>query len=244
MVDFVKKLIVNISSKEEAMKFLKSINNAEELSWAYMYSIIDELKADKDIFEYIKNKFIFTEEDSYRVHASDIVETYGSTCGKCNTDETIRQALNEVVSFSSEHSLIAHWIFYALNREQPIPFETYLNIYKLFNHNLTVQGYLLNDYSGSSKREKFDGEMIRLLDVSSDECIRKNWFFAFSDDFFPISVYDVLLRRGISKEKLDKDYNRYLDSQKRERKREIEEQEEKAKCLRREKRKQWWNKLK
>lgn len=150
------------------------------------------------------------------MHASGIVETFGRACGKSNTDETIKQALNEVVAFSSEHSLIAYWIFYALNGEQPIPFETYLNIYKLFNHNLTVQGYLLNHYSGSRKREKFDGEMIRLLDASSDECIKKNWYMAINDDFFPISVYDVLLRRGISKEKLDEDYNRYLDSQKRE----------------------------
>lgn len=84
---------------------------------------------DKDIFEYIKNKFVFTEDDSYRIHASGIVETYGRACGKCNTDETIRQALNEVIDFSSEHSLIAYWIFYALNGEHPIPFETYLNIY-------------------------------------------------------------------------------------------------------------------
>lgn len=235
---------INISSKEEAIEFLKSINDGEELSWAYMYSITDELKADKEIFEYIKNKFVFTEDDSYRVHASGIVETFGRACGKCNTDESIRQALNEVIAFSSEHSLIAYWIFYALNGEHPIPFETYLNIYKLFNHNLSVQGYLLNHYSGSRKREKFDGEMIRLLDASSDECIKENWYMAINDDFFPISVYHVLLRRGISKEKLDEDYNRYLDSQKRERKREIEEQEEKAKCLRKQKRKEWLNRWK
>lgn len=86
--------------------------------------------------------------------------------------------------------------------------------------------------------------MIRLLDASSDECIKENWYMAINDDFFPISVYHVLLRRGISKEKLDEDYNRYLDSQKRERKREIEEQEEKAKCLRKQKRKEWLNKWK
>ena len=67
---------------------------------------------------------------------------------------------------------------------------------------------------------------------------------AINDDFFPISVYDVLLRRGISKEKLDEDYNRYLDSQRREKKREIEEQEEKAKCLRKQKRKEWLNRWK
>jgi len=235
---------ISISSKEEAIEFLKSINDGEELSWAYMYSITDELKADKDIFEYIKNKFVFTEDDSYRVHASGIVETFGRACGKCNTDESKRQALNEVIAFSSEHSLIAYWIFYALNGEHPIPFETYLNIYKLFNHNLTVQGYLLNHYSGSRKREKFEGEMIRLLDASSDECINENWYMAVNDDFFPISVYHVLLRRGISKEKLDEDYNRYLDSQKRERKREIEEQEEKAKCLKKQKRKEWLNRWK
>ena len=235
---------INISSKDEAMEFLKSINNAEELSWAYYHSITDELKADKDVFEYMKNKFVFTEDESYRMHASGIVETYGRACGKCNTDKTIKQALEEVVAFSSEHSLIAYWIFYALNGEQPIPFETYLNIYKLFNHNLTIQGYLLNHYSGSRKREKFDGEMIRLLNVSSDECIRKNWFFAWSDDFFSISIYHVLLRRGISKEKLDEDYNRYLDSQRRERKRELEEQEEKAKCIKKQKRKEWLNRWK
>ena len=104
---------ISISSKEEAIEFLKSINDGEELSWAYMYSITDELKADKDIFEYIKNKFVFTEDDSYRVHASGIVETFGRACGKCNTDESKRQALNEVIAFSSEHSLIAYWIFYA-----------------------------------------------------------------------------------------------------------------------------------
>lgn len=69
---------INISVKEKAIKFLKSINDGEELSWAYKYSITDELKADKDIFEYIKNKFVFTEDDSYRIHVSGIVETYGS----------------------------------------------------------------------------------------------------------------------------------------------------------------------
>ena len=107
-----------------------------------MYSITDELKSDKDIFEYIKNKFVFTEDDSYRVHASGIVETYGSACGKCNTNETIRQALNEVIAFSSEHSLIAYWIFY--------------------------------------------GEMIRLLDVSSDECIKKNGIWLLMMIFFQL----------------------------------------------------------
>ncbi len=178
--------MISISSKEEAIKILKSINDGDELSWAYMYSITDELKSDKDIFEYIKNKFVFTEDDSYRVHASGIVETYGSACGKCNTNETIRQALNEVIAFSSEHSLIAYWIFYALNVEHPIPFEIYLNIYKLFNHNLTVQGYLLNHYSGSRKREKFDGEMIRLLDASSDECIKKNGIWLLMMIFFQL----------------------------------------------------------
>ena len=109
---------------------------------------------------------------------------------------------------------------------------------------MSVQGYLLNHYSGSRKREKFEGEMIRLLDASSDECIKKNWYMAINDDFFPISVYHVLLRRGISKEKLDEDYNRYNDFQRRERKREIEEQEEKAKCLRKQKRKEWLNRWK
>lgn len=47
---------ISISSKEEAIEFLKSINDGEELSWAYMYSITDELKADKDILEYINSK--------------------------------------------------------------------------------------------------------------------------------------------------------------------------------------------
>lgn len=44
----------------------------------------------------------------------------------------------------------------------------------------------------------------------------KKWYLAINDDFFPISVYHVLLRRGISKEKLDEDYNRYRDFQRRE----------------------------
>lgn len=235
---------INISSKEQALEFLKSINNGEELSWAYMYSITDELKSDKDIYQYIKNMFIFTEDDLYRMHCRGIVENYGRACGKSNDDEIIRQALEEIVKFSSEYSLIAYWIFYGLNAEYSVSFETYLNIYQLFEHNLSVQAYLLNHYSRSTKREKFDYEMIRLLDASSDECIEKNWYMAVNHDFFSVGLYDVLLRRNVSKEKLDERYKEYFDYQKKKREQEIKEQEAKAKCLRREKRKQWWGKWK
>ena len=75
--------------------------------------------------------------------------------------------------------------------------------------------------------------MIRLLDASNDECVQYNWFMAVNNDFFSLNLYDVLLRRGVDKQKLDQKY----ETKRREEK--FKDQDKEANVL---KKKKWWKK--
>lgn len=81
--------------------------------------------------------------------------------------------------------------------------------------------------------------MIRLLDASNDECVQYIWFMAVNNDFFSLNLYDVLLRRGVDKQKLDQRYEQYQKYETKRREEKFKDQDKEANVL---KKKKWWKK--
>lgn len=236
---------INIANREEALIFLKNQTSSTALFYAYSFSLIDELKSDEEIYDYLKEKFISSQDSSFQEYSRNFVHEYGEICGKTDDKNKIDFVLSEVKNFiSKEQPYYGYWMFYSLICNTKINFETYLEIYKLFADEISIQGSLLVHYRNINKQNAKDYEMIRLLNASSDECIKENWFLAVNCNFFSTSLYHVLLRRNVSKEKLDKLSEEYFELEKKKNNQEIDKQTEKAKCLIKEKRKKWWNRLK
>lgn len=121
----------------------------------------------------------------FRDYARSFVHEYGEACGKTGDKNKINSALSKIINFIKEdNTYYGYWMFYSLIWYTKIDFETYLNMYKLFENEIDIQGNLLLQYRKVNKEEAGDCEMIRLLDASSDECIKKNWYMAIDYDFF------------------------------------------------------------
>lgn len=202
----------NITDKNEAIKFLNKQKIAENLYYAYAYSLSNKLKTNKDIYEMLKEKFIFNEDELFRNYARNFVHEYGESCGKSHNKEKINDALSEIKQFiSSEKPLYAYWMIYSLNSKCNIPFKDYYEVYNMFEKEETIQGYLIGEFTHRGKRKRTISEYIKLLKKTSDECLKHNYYMILTRWYYNKDVYDYLLKRGIEKEKLDKQVNKYLE---------------------------------
>ena len=202
----------NITDKNEAIKFLNKQKIAENLYYAYAYSLSNKLKTNKDIYEMLKEKFIFNEDELFENYARDFVHEYGESCGKSHNKEKINDALSEIKQFiSSEEPLYAYWMLYSLDLECYIPFKDYYEVYNMFDKEDTIQGYLIGEFTHRGKRKRTSSEYIKLLEETSDECLKHNYYMILTRWYYNKDVYDYLLKRGIEKEKLDKQVNEYLE---------------------------------
>lgn len=236
---------MNISNKKKAMSLLKSESSANILFFIYCYALTDELKIDEEIYCYLKDKLLFKDEELLEFHSCEFLSDYGRACGRINDKDKINCALKKVENFIKENNLYyAYWLFWGLIHDTYVDFETYLSIYKLFEENVDMQGNLLWTYSQQNKENIKNNEMIRLLEESSEESVRVNWHKAFEENYFSNELYNLLLRKNVSKELLDEMYVSYFNNEKRRIRQEIKILEHQGKSLRKEKRKQWWNKLK
>lgn len=215
---FKSKSIIN---KEEAIIFFNELTNGKELYYAYIYSISNELKTDVDIYNYLINKFLFTENDDFRAYFRSFVHAYGEACGSSSDDIKINQALNVVKKLISQSSIHAYWLFYSLNGEYKIPFEKYYEMYKLFENDIEVQSFLLLDYKNDIRKAPEEGEMLSLLYASSDECIKRYYYCAVGYNFFSSALYDYLVQRGVESYKLDKIYDSYQKNCQRQKEEEV-----------------------
>lgn len=229
---------INIVNKDEAFSFLKKQTTLEALYYAYTYSLTDELKSDDDIYNYLKEKFIFNMDSLFRNYSRSFVHEYGESCGRTNDKAKINSALNKIKNFISEGNLYyAYWMFYSLCWSTKIDFSTYLEIYKLFEKETNIQGYLLRQYLDISKEDAANYQMIRLLEASSDKCIKENWRMAVGRRFIPDILYYYLLRKGVDKKELYQVEKSYIDFEKMK----SEEKDRSSKCLK-EKNVGWKNK--
>lgn len=202
----------NITDKNKAIKFLNKQKIAENLYYAYAYSLSNELKTNKDIYEMLKEKFIFNEDELFENYARDFVHEYGESCGKSHNKEKINDALSEIKQFiSSEKPLYAYWMFYSLDSKCNIPFKDYYEVYNMFEKEDTIQGYLIGEFTHRGKRSRTGSVYIKLLEETSDECLKHNYHMILTRWYYNKDVYDYLLKRGIEKEKLDKQVNEYLE---------------------------------
>lgn len=199
----------NIINKEEAIIFFNELTNGKELYYAYIYSISNELKTDVDIYNYLINKFLFTDNDDFRAYSRFFMHAYGEVCGSSADDIKINQALNVVRKLIPQSSIHAYWLFYSLNAKYRIPFEKYLEFYKFFENDIEVQGFLLQHYKDDMINKPKEGEMLSLLYASSYECIKRNYYCAVGYNFFSSALYDYLVQRGVESYKLDKIYDSY-----------------------------------
>ena len=198
----------NITDKNKAIKFLNKQKIAENLYYAYAYSLSNELKTNKDIYEMLKEKFIFNEDELFENYARDFVHEYGESCGKSHNKEKINDALSEIKQFiSSERPLYAYWMFYSLDSKCNIPFKDYYEVYNMFEKEDTIQGYLIGEFTHRGKRSRTGSEYIKLLEKTGDECLKHNYYMILTRWYYNKDVYDYLLKRGIEKEKLDKQLN-------------------------------------
>lgn len=202
----------NITDKNKAIKFLNKQKIAENLYYAYAYSLSNELKTNKDIYEMLKEKFIFNEDELFENYARSFVHEYGESCGKSHNKEKINDVLSEIKQFiSSEKPLYAYWMFYSLDSKCNIPFKDYYEVYNMFEKEDTIQGYLIGEFTHRGKRSRTGSVYIKLLEETSDECLKHNYYMILTRWYYNKDVYDYLLKRGIEKEKLDKQVNKYLE---------------------------------
>jgi len=202
----------NITDKISALKFLNKQKNAENLYYAYAYSLSNKLRADKAIYEKLKEKFIFNEDELFENYARNFVHTYGESCGESHNEEKINECLAEIKQFiSSQKPLYAYWMFYSLDCKCNIPFEDYYEVYNMFKEEKTIQGYLIGDFTHRGTRASSSVEYIKLLEKTSDECLKDNYYMILTRWYYDRNVYNYLLKRGIEKEKLDKQVNQYLE---------------------------------
>ena len=75
----------------------------------------------------------------------------------------------------------------------------------------TIQGYLIGEFTHRGKRSRTGSEYIKLLEKTGDECLKHNYHMILTRWYYNKDVYDYLLKRGIEKEKLDKQVNEYLE---------------------------------
>lgn len=202
----------NITDKNKAIKFLNKQKIAENLYYTYAYSLSNELKTNKDIYEMLKEKFIFNEDELFENYARDFVHEYGESCGKSHNKEKINDALSEIKQFIfSEKSLYAYWMFYSLDSKCNIPFKDYYEVYNMFEKEDTIQGYLIGEFTHRGKRSRTGSVYIKLLEKTGDECLKHNYHMILTRWYYNKDVYDYLLKRGIEKEKLDKQVNEYIE---------------------------------
>ena len=202
----------NITDKNKAIKFLNKQKIAENLYYAYAYSLSNELKTNKDIYEMLKEKFIFNEDELFENYARSFVHEYGESCGKSHNKEKINDALSEIKQFiSSGKPLYAYWMLYSLDSKCNIPFKDYYEVYNMFEKEDTIQGYLIGEFTHRGKRSRTGSVYIKLLEETSDECLKHNYYMILTRWYYNKDVYDYLLKRGIEKEKLDKQVNEYLE---------------------------------
>lgn len=231
---------IHITDKQEALKFLKEKDSADGLFYAYAYSLDDSIKSDDEIYEYLKQRFMFNRDSLFRDYSRSFVHEYGEACGKTNDKSKIDAALKEIKRFIDEENYYyGYWMFYSLHWATPLEFETFLEIYKLFEPEKSIQGFLLQQYRDVFKEKATHGEMIRLLDASTDECVQYNWFMAVNNYFFSMDLYNVLLRRGVDKQKLDQRYEQYQKYETKRREEKFKDQDKEANVV---KKKKWWKK--
>lgn len=202
----------NITDKNKAIKLLNKQKSEENLYYVYAYSLSNKLKTNKDIYEMLKEKFIFNEDELFENYARNFVHEYGESCGKSHNKEKINDALSEIKQFiSSGKPLYAYWMLYSLNSKCNIPFKDYYEVYNMFEKEDTIQGCLIGEFTNRGKRKRTGSEYIKLLEKTSDECLKHNYYMILTRWYYNKDVYDYLLKRGIEKEKLDKQVNEYLE---------------------------------
>ncbi len=227
--DAKEKYTRNITDKNIAISILKNIEEEKELYFVYKYEISDEIKTDKDIYNFIKSKLFFINETKIVNYTRSFVHAYGEVCGKSNDKNILIEAINEIENLPENYG---YWLFYSLYSYNKIPFELYKKVYTHFNE-ISIKGFLLKHYCDSENSEI--GKVIQLIDITSNECIQDCYFFI-TKKFHDTSMFDVLIRKGVPYDKLSENFQRNINCENmfvKMRKREKEEQEIQARKIKR-----------
>lgn len=202
----------NITDIDKAIKFLKKQKNGETLFYAYAYSLSDKLKTNCVIYKILKEKFVFDDNKLLNNYSRNFVHEYGEACGKSFSKNKVNECLTEIKFFINNNmSLYAYWMFYSLDSKHQVPFKDYYEIYNMFKDNETVQGYLIGEFTHRGKYSRTSEEYIKLLEKTSDEVLKDNYYMILTRWYYDSDIYNYLLKRGMEKEQLDKQVNEYLE---------------------------------
>lgn len=192
-----------INSKSSAINLLKKQKEIKDLYYIYNYSLSDKLKCDEDIYNYLIDKLLPCEKNVYNKYCRNFIHQYGEACGKTNDKNTIELAIKKINNFVLDKQYdYAYWLFYSLKLSCKIDFNTYYSVYVLFDNNIDIQGYLLKEFMEYDFVKLTDKMIIKLLENTSDECLKINFIDLINKKIFSKEIYYYLLKRGINNDVL------------------------------------------